>query len=545
MKKVVIIGLDGAPFGLIQKWAEEGILPNLQKLIKDGTSGSLLSSPIPETPIAWTSIVTGKNAGKHGIFDWGERVRESYEIGVSLSTSCQEPALWDILGKEGRNVGIFNVPLTYPPRPVNGFLVSGFDTPSTKVCFTYPASLSEEIRSQVKDYVLAVQEAYTRGNEKRYVEGLIFSLEKKEEAALYLIDRYEANLSLYVFMELDHLHHKLWRLVEAGSENEKRLFQKVYQRIDETVGKIVSQFDEETTFLLVSDHGAGPLEGIMFINKWLMDQGWLTFKMSLFLHLKSFVSRTDLVPKVYRLASKLGLGRLGKLLPPSLQHNLATSFISFEDVDWKQTQAYAHGEYGQIFINLKGREAQGIVAPGEEYDHLREEITQRLLKLVHPKTGEKMIKKVYRREELYQGPMVEKAPDLSFAIGDFRYDSSVKFGVGTREIFGPPEFEDSGTHRREGTLIASGKNIHRGCLINGATLVDIAPTALHLLDLPIPEDMDGEVLEAMFEEEWIKNHPVQYVGKKSESTPTETEKRLSADEIEMVKRKLRGLGYLD
>jgi predicted AlkP superfamily phosphohydrolase/phosphomutase len=545
MNKVVVIGLDGAPFGLIQRWTEEGILPNLKKLIGGGAFGPLMSSYLPETPIAWNSIVTGKNAGKHGVYDWGERAEGSYEIGVSLSHSCKEPPLWEIIGEEGKKAGIFNVPLTYPPRPLNGFLVSGFDTPSTKVCFTYPEYLSEEIRSQVKDYVLANREAYTRGMERKYVDGLLYSLERKEAAALYLVDRYEVDFSLYVFMEIDHLHHKLWRLLEEGSEEGKRLFQEVYQRMDETVGKIINRFDEETTFLLVSDHGAGPLEGIMFINKWLMEEGWLKLKRGPSLYLKSFLSRTDLFVKGYRLLCKFGLGRLGKLLPVSLQYDLATSFISFDDVDWEQTKAYAFGKYGQIFINLEGREPRGIVKPGEEYEQLLKEISGRLLKLVHPRTGEKMIQEVLRKEELYHGPMLEKAPDLSFAIGDFRYDSSVQFGLGIDGIFGTPVFEDSGTHRREGILIASGKGIKTHSNIQGATLVDIAPTALYLLNLPIPIDMDGNVLTAMFREYWMESHPIYHKGKKSKSLSLETKEELSPEEMEMVKKRLRNLGYLD
>jgi predicted AlkP superfamily phosphohydrolase/phosphomutase len=545
MSKVIVIGLDGAPYGLIHKWAEEGVLPNLRRLIRGGAFGPLISSYLPETPIAWNSIVTGKNAGKHGVYDWGERVEGSYDIGVSLSCSRKEPPLWEIIGEEGKKVGIFNVPLTYPPKPLNGFLVSGFDTPNTKVCFTYPDSLSDEIRSQIKDYVLAEREPYTRGLERRYVDGLLYALEKKEAAALYLIDRYDADFSLYVFMEIDHLHHKLWRLLEEGSEEGRRLFQKVYQRMDEAVGKIVNRFDEETTFILVSDHGAGPLEGIMFINKWLMEEGWLKLKKRPSLYLKSFLSRTDLVAKVYRLLCKFGLGRLGKLLPISLQYDLATSFISYKDIDWEQTKGYAFGEYGQVFINLKGREPQGIVAPGEEYEQLLKEISGRLLTLVHPRTGEKIIQEVLRKEELYHGPMLEKAPDLSFAIGAYRYDSSVQFGLGIKGIFGMPEFEDSGTHRREGILIASGRGIKSNSNIEGATLVDIAPTVLYLLNLSIPMDMDGNVLEALFREDWIKSHPIHYKEKKSKNLSLETKGELSPEEMEMVKKRLRNLGYLD
>lgn len=545
MGKLIIIGLDGAPFKLIQRWADEGVLPNLKKLINNGTFGPLISTYLPETPIAWTSIVTGKNAGKHGIFDWSERVNGSYEIGVTLSTSCQESPLWEIIGREGKKVGVFNVPLTYPPREVSGYLISGFDTPSLKSCFTYPPSLKKEILSKIKNYVLSVQETYTNGKEETYVQGLLFSLKKKEETVLHLIDHYPTDFSIYVFMEADHLHHKLWRFIEEGSEKGRGLFLKVYQQLDEVVGKIVSRFDEDSTILVISDHGAGLLEGIMFINKWLMDEGFLKFKKNPNLYIKSLINKLDLIPKTYRLASKFGLGKWMKLIPGSFQHSLATSFISFKDVDWGKTKAYSFGEYGQIFINLKGREPQGIVSKGEEYEQLLKEITQKLLSLVHPKTGERMIKQVYRKEELYNGPMLEKAPDLTFAIGDLKYDSSVKFGLATKEIFGPPEFEDSGTHRREGILIASGKGIRKGFMIEKATLFDIAPTALYILNLPVPLDMCGRVLENIFEEEWFKRYPIQFQEKRVENLSAKTKKDFSPEESDMVKRKLRSLGYMD
>jgi predicted AlkP superfamily phosphohydrolase/phosphomutase len=545
MNRSVIIGLDGAPFATVERWAAKGILPHLQGLMKNGTFGPFLSTPLPETPIAWTSIVTGKNAGKHGVFDWGERVNGSYEIGISLSTSCKEPKLWEIIGHMGKRSGIFNVPLTYPPQTVEGFLVSGFDTPGTNVCFTCPPSLSEEILSQVKGYILFVQEAYTQGKEEEYVKGLIASLEQKERAALYLIDRYDTDFSLYVFMELDHLHHKLWRWMEMDGSEEQRLAQEVYRRMDETVGKIVGRFDEETTFFVISDHGAGPLEGKMYINKWLMEMGWLKLKKRPSLLFKNLLSRTNLVPKAYRLLTQLGLGWLGKILPRSLQYHLATSFISFKDVDWEETKAYAYGKYGQIFVNLQSREPQGTVKSGREYEQLLKQIGQSLLEIVHPETGKKMIEKVFRKEELYQGPMLEKAPDLSFSIDSLRYDSSVNFGFGLKGIFGPPEFEDSGTHRREGILIASGKGIRKGSHIDGATLVDIAPTALYSLDLPIPMDMDGRVLKNLFEEDWVKAHPVRFGERQAESISSDAGKGLSPEESEIVKKKLRSLGYLD
>jgi predicted AlkP superfamily phosphohydrolase/phosphomutase len=156
-----------------------------------------------------------------------------------------------------------------------------------------------------------------------------------------------------------------------------------------------------------------------------------------------------------------------------------------------------------------------------------------------------VVREVLRKEELYRGPMLKKAPDLSFVIGNFRYDSSVQFGIGVNGIFGVPLFEDSGTHRREGILIASGKGIKTNFNIKGATLVDIAPTALYLLNLPIPIDMDGNVLTTMFREDWMKRHPIRHKEKESKDSSPETKTELSTEEMEMVKKRLRSLGYLD
>lgn len=156
-----------------------------------------------------------------------------------------------------------------------------------------------------------------------------------------------------------------------------------------------------------------------------------------------------------------------------------------------------------------------------------------------------MIEKVLRKEELYQGSMLDKAPDLSFIIGGQRYDSSVRFGLGPKEIFGPPEFEDSGTHRREGILIVSGKGVRKGFVIGGASLVDIAPTVQYLLDLPVSTDTDGRVLENLFEEHWLKAHPVRFGEGQAEGMSSGEGNVLSPEESEIVKKKLRSLGYLD
>ena len=538
--KVVVLGLDGAPFRLIEKFSEKGILPNLTRLIKEGTFGCLRSSFLPISPVAWTSIFTGKNPGKHNVYDWIERKPSSYDIKTVNSGTVKEPVLWDMLNDAGISTGIFNVPITYPPRPVNGFMVSGFDAPSAKSCFTYPKELSSRIIGAVEDYPMAVREAYLPGREKEYIEGLKYVARKKKETILYLADNYDLDFYAFTLMALDHLHHKMWRFVD-DAQGVSHIYD-IYGYIDKIVGEIVERFPADTTFFVISDHGAGRLEGVMYVNNWLLQQGLLSIKGGPGTLLKKFLQESEIIPKTYKAFSKFGLGKILKALPRGVQHSAATSFFSFQDVDWMRTKAYSFGEYGQIRVNLKGREPQGIVEPGEEYEKTVELIIKELSGLKDPVTGKHVISKVHRRDEIYSGTSLHNAPDILFEIKGLSFDSSVSFGFKKEEIFGKPEFLDSGTHRREGTVIAKGRNIKQKVLTGEATILDIAPTILYSMGIGIPEDMDGKVLEEIFREEILENNPPKYTGKRL--SEKKAKKDLSRKEEKEVKRKLKSLGYL-
>jgi len=541
-EKIVVIGLDGAPFDVISKWSENGILPHLKEVIEKSTFGCLRSSFLPTSPIAWTSIVSGKNSGKHNIFDWGYREKGTYKIRAVNSTNIKTTFLWDILNKKKKTTGIFNVPITYPPIPVNGFLVSGFDTPNTNVCFTYPEDLTPRIKGHVKDYALSYQESYTPGKERLFIDDLKSVIKAKKEAIFYLLDHFDLDFYLFVLMELDHLHHKMWRFVNDQAKAD--YIYEVYRLMDETVGEIMGRFPDNTTFFIISDHGAGPLEGIMYINKWLYQLGLLGIKENPSIFLKTLLEKTEFFSKTYAACSNLGLGKILRSLPKSIQENAATSFISFEDIDWKKTKAYSFGRFGQIYINQKGREPQGIVETKKECEDLVEHIISELSRIQDPDNGGKAITKVYRKDQVYSGPYLEDAPDILFEIKGLKYNSSVKFGLKKDSIFDSPEFFDSGTHRREGIFIAQGKNIKTGSSVNEATILEIAPTLLYLMGMEIPIEMDGRILEEIFTEEFRKNNIPCYTKEVAFSQPASSAGYSDTEEQE-VKKRLKSLGYLE
>jgi len=542
-QKTVIIGLDGAPFNIIKEWSQAGILPNISKLIKEGIFSSLLSSFLPTSPVAWTTIMSGKNPGKHNVFDWGFRQDNSYRIATVNSRCVRTPLLWNILNQNNLSTGVFNVPITYPPSALNGFMVSGFDAPNTKVGYTYPEDLTAKIKLHLKDYPLFFRQSYVSGKENDFIEDIKYVINKKKEAISFLIDNFEMDFYIFVLMELDHLHHKMWGCFD--SKEKAHYIHEVYKLIDETVGDIINRFPPETNFFIISDHGAGALEGVMYINNWLSQLGLLKVKKSPLMSVKNTLERLDLIPKIYEYCARLGIAKFLRALPSSLQYCAATNFLSFDDVDWSKTKAYSFGEYGQIYLNLKEREPLGIVHPGKEYDELVGTIIEALNKIEDPTSGKKLITKIHRKQEIYKGEYLHAAPDILFEIKDLSFDSSVKFGFGNKNIIGKQEFLDSGTHRREGILIAVGKNIKKNLLIDISSILDITPTILYSMELGIPADIDGKILKSIFTDEFIKgNVPYSTLSQEYKKPGVSDKADIDSVEQEEIKARLKSLGYM-
>jgi len=550
--RILVIGLDGVTFDLLKPWVDAGKLPTFKQLMEHGVSGSLLSTTPPLSPLAWMSFATGKNPGKHGIFDFTKRGRDSYDITIVNSEDVHGDMLWEILSKNGKKVGVINVTVTYPPREVNGFLVSGMLTPSLKSTFTFPEDLRIELKRIVGTYRFDVEEEFGEGREDIFLKDLYRVTEVREKATLYLMRRFDWDFFMVMFYGTELVQNKFWSYMDPTHPNhDAEEFEKYgetilryFQRIDQALSKILQNTDEKTTVVIMSDHGHGPLHKVLYVNRWLMELGLLAFKRNLLVQVKKWLGRHNLPMRIYHVLEKFGLGRIRTAVSLRRQIDIVNAFLSFRDVDWSRTKAYSHGHIGRIFLNLKGREPNGIVEPGEEYNEVRNYIISELCELTDPETGEKVVDQVFTKEEIYAGPEVAEAPDIVFLMKEMKYIAEYgSFGFHSDSLFGQPILKDSGTHKPEGILIVSGVNVNRGKTLSDSRILDVAPTILYMMRIPVPSDMDGKVLTGIFHEGYLNSHPVEYA---EEEILERKAKPLdwSQKEKEQIKERLKRLGYL-
>lgn len=543
MSRVLVIGIDGGTLDLIRPWAEEGHLAHLGRLMAEGAWGLLESTLPPVTSPAWPTFATGKNPGKHGVFDF-IRPRGS-DFDMVNSTSIRSRTLWQILSDAGRRVGVMNVPVTYPPQPVNGFMIGGMLSPHTG-CITYPQGLLEPYLEELGPYRIVPSVQYKEGNEEEFIADLLDLVDRRGRYALRLMEDHPSEFFMVHFQATDVLQHALWKFIdpthprhdpEAAARFVPQMRQ-VFQQIDGFIGQMVGRMGGEGTVIVMSDHGFGPLHWVVNLNLFLLEMGLLRLKGNFSTRLRSSIFRAGLTPaSVWHLIERAGLQNYVWLISKSTRNKVVSKFLSFDDVDWSRTVAYSIGHVGQIYINLRGREPQGIVEPGAEYERVRQQVVEALKALRHPETGKPMVDQVIPGEEAVHGPYARSGPDLHVVFDGYRAIAFPLFATDsrlvTRQIRG-----DSGCHRLHGLLIAWGAGIRPGRVSEGAHIMDLAPTVLHLMDLPVPDDMDGRVLTSMLS----SDRPVRYEHVAAAETGPETE--LSTEETAEVEGRLRALGYL-
>jgi predicted AlkP superfamily phosphohydrolase/phosphomutase len=549
--QVVVVGLDGASFDVIGPWLKTGKLPNLQKLIAEGVSGKLRSTIHPMSGPAWASFMTGKNPGKHGIFDWTRHIDGNYEASLVNSTSLCGKTLWEIVNEAGFTTGVVNVPLTYPPYAVDGYLVSGLLTPSSKSDFVFPPHMADELHRAADGYVIHGQEWYVEGKEETCIEDTLTALEKRGRAVVHLLHTHPCDLNVFVFMETDSIQHRFWKYMDPDFPGYKPEYARhadavfrVFRKADTILGEILAHLPKDAAVIVMSDHGAGPLYKLIFINRWLMHLGLLKLKNSRVTRFKCWLVENKVLLRGYNILNKIGLSNLYLRIPRSRRNQVVSSFLTTDDIDWSCTKAYAAGDFGQIRINLYGREPEGIVSLGDEYEELVAFITKNLYDLKDPETGERIVDKVYRKDEIYSGECLELAPDLLFVAYEYAYISSKHFGFEESELMGRSAYANSGSHRPDGIFIAHGRGIKCGNIVQYARIIDIAPSVLYLMGIPISEDMDGRVLTEIFDETYLIDHPVQWQRQSKVEEGRLLGDAYSDEEVDEVHRRLEELGYL-
>lgn len=554
--KTIVVGLDGATFDLIKPWAEEGHLPNLKRMMEEGAYGELGSTLPPMTAPAWTAFATGCNPGKHRLYDWIAREPDSYRFTPVTALDGMAPTIYSLLSEQGRKVVSLNVPMTYPPTPVNGVMVSGMPTPSTNVRFTYPEQTYQEILDAVGDYILYPDpgEAYSDSGIDSFLDKLYRAADLRIQTFAYLRGRENPDFAMMVFNGTDTISHAMWKFMDpthplhAPSKFEKygNAIRDYYHHVDGLLGGMLATLDDGTTLIVMSDHGFGPFHKFIHVNNWLIREGFMSIKSGMLSRIKKASFQAGFSPmNVYNLLMQLGFGRLKReVVRGQGQDMLKSLFLSFEDVDWSRTEAYSLGNVGQIYLNVAGREPSGCVQPGEAYERIRSQIMDRLLELRDPNTRERVVEAVYRREEIYHGDYLDKAPDIVFMPTRLEYFGFGEYEFGSHKIIEAMERGISGTHRMNGVFLAYGAAVEPGVEVTGASLIDLAPTILHLMSAPIPEHMDGRILKEVitpaFEplelqkvSDWVDSE-----GKYNNGQAlTEEQKRVVAE-------RLRGLGYV-
>lgn len=537
MNKVILFGLDGASFNIIKPWVEKGYLPAFAHILQEGSSGVLKSTYPPVTVPAWAAMLTGKNPGRLGYHDFSERKNGSYHFGsVNIRWDEIDP-VWKIASDLGKRVCIFNVPTTpLATYPLNGVFVAG----------PGPLELGLGARWAIPESVNNLLKTVDYKNAHNIPQGLSTSqllmhmkhlAELQCKLATQFLKQEQWDLYIFCLFVTDLAEH-----ICLGNGRDMSALLSIYKIADLWLSNLLENMPKKCNLLIVSDHGQTEGRSFVDLNTWLMNQGFLVTKPNRRRWLSragiyNTLSRWKLFPLYKRLTAKKHLAQMDVFLKKCIpwENKLV------EITDWSQTQAYSISTSG-IFINLQGREPQGFVRTSD-YDVLREKIITALQTLTCTETGMKVIRRVHRREEVYRGEFLEKMPDVVIEWED-GYGNIVSEGIPRRDTlhYSKHRFH-SGVHTRDGIFMAYGPDIERDKDIGIAQIVDVAPTLLHLMGIPIPNDIDGQVqINILKSISQLRNLP-KFLSTNQDNNCEQ--KVYSPEEENAIKKRLKDLGYLD
>jgi predicted AlkP superfamily phosphohydrolase/phosphomutase len=451
-ERVLIIGLDCAPPELVfDRW--RGDLENLGSLMEEGIYGELESTIPPITVPAWTSMMTGKNPGTLGLYGFRNRADYSYDEMVFANSQYVKDET------ERKRSIIIGVPQTYPPKPLNGCLITSFLTPDTTCQYTYPPELRGEVEALVGEYLLDVDHFRTEEKE-RLLRQIYEMTERRFRVAKHLMTTQPWEFFMVVEIGLDRMHHGFWKFFDERhrkyqpDSKYKDVVKDYYLYLDRQVGELLSLVGKDTAVMVVSDHGAKGMEGGICINEWLMEKGYLALE----------GKPTEMVP------------------------------LSKARIDWDRTTAWGEGGYYcRLFLNVKGREPRGAIERSK-YDEVRDRLKRELEDLIDEK-GNHIGTRVFKPEEIY--PVVNGiAPDLIVYFGDLSWRSVGSVGIGSVHTFENDTGPDDANHSQYGIFIMGGAKMEAHRKVSGLHIMDVAPTVLNLLGVRVPEDMEGKVIGA-------------------------------------------------
>ena len=551
-RRVLVVGLDAATFDLVLPWVEAGLLPTIGRLIREGVRAPLRSTLPALTPPGWTSAATGRNPGKHNVFNFYRGRAGGLQPAPVTPGDLRSPRVWDIAEQRGLRSVVLHMPLTYPPEERVGVMISGIMTPKGAEDFVAPAALKDILTAWVPDYRMEVDASpLKRGDLETFRRDAFDLLRVQTEEALYLMGYEDWDLFWVMTHTLDKLQHFFWRYMDAGHPAHpgagefQHVIRDFHVAFDRSLARLIEAAPAGTPVVLLSDHGSAPLHTYFCVMNWLADAGFLALRDDTTSRRRLGAMGVD-AKAVVRGLRRAGLGWVPRLVPRGLKRAVPQALTSFGKVagriDWSRTRAYCPSAPGSgLWINLRGREPEGIVAPGAEYEAVVAELRERLLAFRDPRTGEPVVEAVHRREEIYHGPHAEGGPDL--LIETSRTVCMVE-GLGRRPLMpaGRGPEERTGNHARDGLLVLHGPDVRRGETLPLAAIEDVAPTVLYLLGIPVDADMDGHVLGDALRPERLVAEPVA-IADAPYALP-ESAFTYSADDEKRIQDMLEGLGYV-
>lgn len=552
--KVFILSLDGATFDVLRPLAQQGYLPTLSRLFQSSLCADLESVIPPVTAPAWTSFMTGKRPDKHGIFDFLRFEHEDYKAKINNSRHIRSKTIWQLLSEHGQRVVVLNLPYTYPTYEVNGVMVAGWDAP-TNSSFTFPEEAGKEVFRAVPDFGSSADLSlwnYLPADSQTDFSNFIDKLEGSFGQCAALASHFLATKSWDVFMvhfqQTDWIQHKLWayiaRACRDSDDHSVRVesVRKCYQTFDKYVAQILQQVTRVNPIqIILSDHGFGGNFGTICPNYLLREMG--LFQLQIGSSRLAWAFKDSRQSGIHKLVTVLRNARNAVRGRRTLKNykswaDMAADTVPQEksSVDWPRSKAafVAGSETGFIYVNVKGRGPLGCVEPGAEYQRVVADIIANFNNLINPQTGERLLVRVCRGDEIYSShvggvllPDVVLIPAEGYVIGA---------GVSASVL---PATGERGNHRHNGILLMEGPGIRDSATELRPQLIDLAPTVLHALGLPVPSDMDGRVLEEIF----CNPHSVRFEA--ADNSRTAEVHDYAERETELIEQRLRGLGYVE
>tara|TARA_Y100000310_G_scaffold344873_1_gene460166 strand:- start:8080 stop:9474 length:1395 start_codon:yes stop_codon:yes gene_type:complete len=456
-KRIFVLGLDAFdPKLCFEKFKAE--LPNLSKLMKNSSWGISNSSIPPLSCTAWISFAKGKTPGHSAIQGFTSRKDFAYtDFFVANSTIIEKERLWDILAEQGKKCIVMNVPVTFPPYDVNGIMVSSFLTPNADKEYCYPKEIKQEINEIANGYVIDVK-GFKKKPKNVVLKELKGMEEKRFKVAKHFIENKDWEFFIFVTTGTDRIHHAFWADMDETHPDHKAdtefkdAILSYYKFIDEKIGEVASLLGEEDVLLIMSDHGAREMHGFVNVNEFFIKEGYMKMQ----------------------------------------EYPSEPTLFNETKVDWNNTKVFCTGNYiARIFVNLKGREPQGIVKK-EDYEKFRDEIKEKLL-TIRDEQGKKMNTKVFKREEVYKGKYVASQPDLIIYFDDLKWGANQMIGFNELFSHNADKGRNSANHYHKGMFLLHNAGLEAGKR-SEINLIDLMPTIIRLLDCEVPTAVEGKSL---------------------------------------------------